>query len=172
MSQINERLKELEAEKDHLREYQDLDLQRRTIQYVIYWREIEEINESMAGIDEIRKSGADDILTLSTRLEKLQNDINSDNARLQYLKDKIAILNAEKEEHSGNVEKCLKYKAGLEMNLSRIKDKSAIEEGSCNTTQKKQKDLEIDIARKEKELAKCIENLESARNLEFSFDEK
>ena len=47
LSYIEERLAELEEEKEELREYQDSDKDRRCLEYTIYQKEMDEINDQL-----------------------------------------------------------------------------------------------------------------------------
>ena len=54
---INERLAELEEEKDELRNYQDRDRERRCLEYTIYSREQHEISSVLDTLEEQRQTG-------------------------------------------------------------------------------------------------------------------
>lgn len=172
LSQIEERLKELDEEKAHLRVYNELNLQRRTIQYVMCWREIEEINENISGLDEIRKGCADDISALNLKLDKLQSAISFDERQMEYLRGRIKTLCADREELSRNIEKSLKTRAGLEMDLLHIKDIDTLDKSHNNADEKQLKTLAISIAEREDALAKCTERIASARKLEVSLSDR
>jgi structural maintenance of chromosome 3 (chondroitin sulfate proteoglycan 6) len=52
---IETRLEELEEEKEELKEFQDKDKERRCLEYALYQRELEEVTETLAEIEEERK---------------------------------------------------------------------------------------------------------------------
>jgi structural maintenance of chromosome 3 (chondroitin sulfate proteoglycan 6) len=54
---IEERLSELEEEKEELRGFQEKDRERRCLEYTIYHREQVEINNAIDGIEETRARG-------------------------------------------------------------------------------------------------------------------
>lgn len=53
---IETRLQELEEEKEELKEFQDKDKERRCLEYALYQRELEEVTETLAEIEDERKS--------------------------------------------------------------------------------------------------------------------
>ncbi|KAJ5773813.1 hypothetical protein N7457_008709 [Penicillium paradoxum] len=57
---INERLAELEEEKDELRSYQEKDKERRCLEYTIYSLEQQEIGRVLNEIEERRQNGVED----------------------------------------------------------------------------------------------------------------
>src|SRR6266480_2914724 len=57
---INERLGELEEEKDELRHYQEKDRERRCLEYTIYSREQAEIAAALDNIEGQRQTGVED----------------------------------------------------------------------------------------------------------------
>lgn len=57
---INERLAELEEEKDELRTYQEKDKERRCLEYTIYSLEQQEIGRVLSDIEERRQNGVED----------------------------------------------------------------------------------------------------------------
>jgi len=53
---IETRLEELEEEKEELKEFQDKDKERRCLEYALYQRELEEVTETLAEIEDERKA--------------------------------------------------------------------------------------------------------------------
>jgi structural maintenance of chromosome 3 (chondroitin sulfate proteoglycan 6) len=53
---IETRLQELEEEKEELKEFQDKDKERRCLEYALYQRELEEVTETLAEIEDERKA--------------------------------------------------------------------------------------------------------------------
>lgn len=59
LAYIEARLTELEEEKDELRNYQDLDRQRRSLEYTIYHREQTEATDRLEELEEGRRREVD-----------------------------------------------------------------------------------------------------------------
>jgi len=53
---IENRLTELEEEKEELKEFQDKDKERRCIEYALYQRELLDVDEALVSIEETRKN--------------------------------------------------------------------------------------------------------------------
>ncbi|GLB45508.1 putative structural maintenance of [Lyophyllum shimeji] len=90
---IESRLTELEEEKEELKEFQDKDKERRCLEYALYQRELEEVNEALDEIEEDRRA---DVHGANLRREKfnereqeiadLEKAISEANHSLQTLK--------------------------------------------------------------------------------------
>lgn len=78
---INERLAELEEEKDELRNYQDKDKERRCLEYTIYSREQHEISSALDNLEEQRQNGVE----------------NADNSRDQFIDGEKAMAQIDAE---------------------------------------------------------------------------
>ncbi|KAI9319337.1 hypothetical protein BX666DRAFT_1457951 [Dichotomocladium elegans] len=71
---IQERLAELEQEKEELSQFQTLDRQRRSIEYTIYTREQAEVNEKLEELEANRRR---DLASIETkRQEYIDNESN------------------------------------------------------------------------------------------------
>lgn len=57
VAHIEERLSELDAEKDELKEYQKLDKQRRAMEYTIFEKELHQCKEELERVREDRAQG-------------------------------------------------------------------------------------------------------------------
>ncbi len=57
---IESRLTELEEEKEELKEFQDKDKERRCLEYALYQRELEEVGEALAQIENERRKEVHD----------------------------------------------------------------------------------------------------------------
>jgi len=79
LSQIDERLRELEGEKDELNSFAELDSRRRALEYAIYHREDTEINDKLKEIED-------------DRLMEIQN-VNEKNTQLADLEKAIRVRN-------------------------------------------------------------------------------
>ena len=70
---IEERLSELEKEKEELSQFQVLDRQRRSLEYTIYMREQMETNEKLNELEENRR--VDVINSETKRKEQADNEV-------------------------------------------------------------------------------------------------
>lgn len=93
---INERLEELEEEKDELRNYQEKDRERRCLEYTIYSREQGEIAAAMENIDDQRQTGVEDTDTNRGRFIQGEKDMAQVNAEISECKQQIEFLKVDK----------------------------------------------------------------------------
>ncbi|BFZ53451.1 Structural maintenance of chromosomes protein 3 [Savitreella phatthalungensis] len=119
---IEERLSELEAEKNELKEFQESDRQRRALEYTIYSREQEEINARLAEIDGAR---ADDLNDSADKRETFINReqvIQERDAEIANIKKQLSELNLEKEQLLQERRDQNKLMAMAELQISRLSD--------------------------------------------------
>lgn len=93
---INERLEELEEEKDELRNYQDKDRERRCLEYTIYSREQGEIATALENIEDQRQTGVEDTDTNRGRFIQGEKDMAQVNAEIAECKQQIEFLKVDK----------------------------------------------------------------------------
>ncbi|KAG0582265.1 hypothetical protein KC19_3G047000 [Ceratodon purpureus] len=95
---IEERLKELDEEKEELKKYQQLDKQRRSLQYTIFEKELldtrqklEEIEESRARVSEKSTEMHNTVVEAHEKSKNLEKELKALNKELQpLLKEKEA----------------------------------------------------------------------------------
>ncbi|KAJ5701961.1 hypothetical protein N7488_009509 [Penicillium malachiteum] len=98
---INERLAELEEEKDELRTYQEKDKERRCLEYTIYSREQHEIANVLDSLEEQRQTGVED----------------ADNNREQFIEGEKAMAQIEAE-----ISECRQQIEFLKVDKSQLED--------------------------------------------------
>lgn len=96
MEYINERLAELEEEKDELKNYQEKDRERRCLEYTIYAREQFEIQQALDSIDTKRNAGVEDTDANRDRFIQGENDIAEIDSAVSEKKQQIELLKVEK----------------------------------------------------------------------------
>lgn len=93
---INERLEELEEEKDELRNYQEKDRERRCLEYTIYSREQGEIASALENIEDQRQTGVEDTDTNRGRFIQGEKDMAQVNAEIAECRQQIEFLKVDK----------------------------------------------------------------------------
>lgn len=93
---INERLEELEEEKDELRNYQEKDRERRCLEYTIYSREQGEITAALENIEDQRQTGVEDTDTNRGRFIQGEKDMAQVDAEIAECKQQIEFLKVDK----------------------------------------------------------------------------
>ncbi|EGE09251.1 chromosome segregation protein sudA [Trichophyton equinum CBS 127.97] len=95
---INERLGELEEEKDELRNFQEKERERRCLEYTIYSREQAEIASALESIDDQRQAGVEDTDANRNRLMQGENDIAQIDTQKAELRQQMELLKLEKDQ--------------------------------------------------------------------------
>ncbi|EAS34253.3 chromosome segregation protein sudA [Coccidioides immitis RS] len=93
---INERLGELEEEKDELKNFQEKDRERRCLEYTIYSREQAEIAAALENIENQRQTGVEDTDANRNKFIQGENDIAQIDAEIAERKQQIELLKVER----------------------------------------------------------------------------
>lgn len=96
MSFIEDRLSELEQEKDELKEYEHLDKRRRALEYSLFDKELRKANDQLREIENSRDYERQNQLSLHNSLRKIQDDLQVEEdalatAKVLYCIDKCFI---------------------------------------------------------------------------------
>ncbi|KAI7871274.1 chromosome segregation protein sudA (DA-box protein sudA) [Spinellus fusiger] len=119
---IQDRLAELEEEKEELSQYHTLDKERRSLEYTIYAREQTDANEKLEEMDENRRR---DLMSHETKRSEYTDNDNSLNALetgQRNTKQTIRLLEAEKKDMLEEKEYLMKARAQLELLLKDLED--------------------------------------------------
>lgn len=150
---IETRLKELEDEKEELKAYQELDRERRALEYTLYTKELQSTNETLRRLDTDRQEES------SRAKEEYQNALlvhKALKAKERELKDaeiEMRRLNKEKSVIEEERKELLKQKAKLELELEEA-------ESRAGTDQENQERLAKEAERLRKEIRTTTKKLD------------
>ncbi|GAA5910698.1 hypothetical protein JCM5296_006815 [Sporobolomyces johnsonii] len=96
LTYIQERLDELEEEKEELKQFQTHDRARRSLEYCIYQRELKDVGDALDGIEEERRRDIDNANTRREEFNAREKQMAELRARLSTNREKLDEL---KEEH-------------------------------------------------------------------------
>eukprot|EP00252_Welwitschia_mirabilis_P018814 TRINITY_DN4209_c0_g1_i1.p1 TRINITY_DN4209_c0_g1~~TRINITY_DN4209_c0_g1_i1.p1 ORF type:complete len:1207 (-),score=328.66 TRINITY_DN4209_c0_g1_i1:370-3990(-) len=155
---IEERLKELDEEKEELRKYQQLDKQRRSLEYTIFEKEVEDAKQKLEEVEEARKNVSEksttmynSVLEAHERLKNLEKDLKNVSKESQaLLKEKDS---AEKRK-TEFMEKLAKVELDVKDLQERIKGEARLKE-----------DIVMELRILGKEITKSRKELEKVRPL-------
>ncbi|XP_027904525.1 structural maintenance of chromosomes protein 3 [Vigna unguiculata] len=96
---LDERLKELDEEKEELRKYQQLDKQRKSLEYAIFSKEVQDAQQKLTEIEDVRAKVSEtsakkynDVLDAHEKSKDLENTLKDVSKELQnFNKEKEAI---------------------------------------------------------------------------------
>ncbi|KAG0047526.1 Structural maintenance of chromosomes protein 3 [Gryganskiella cystojenkinii] len=156
LTYIEQRLTELQEEKEELKSFQDHDRRRRCLEYTIYSREQNDITDALDAMEDDHRQELDGS-------NQQQKNFQEQGARLRALeseiteqKQHIELLRAEKRQLDHELESQIKVKAQIEL---RIKDHEDNAEQTSESQRRNLEDLqtmEFEIIAKETELAEVI----------------
>ncbi|KAF9921918.1 Structural maintenance of chromosomes protein 3 [Linnemannia zychae] len=156
LTYIEQRLEELEEEKEELKLYQEHDRRRRCLEYTIYSREQKDVTEALEEMEEDHRQELDGSKQQQRTLEVKETRIKQLETEIVEQKQHIELLHAEKRQLEHELESQIKVKAQIEL---RIKDHEDNVEISADTKRRNQEELgniEREILAKEQELVQVI----------------
>ena len=119
---IQERLAELEEEKEELRDYQEKDKERRCLQYTIDHREQVAIANELDNLDEQRQTGVDDTDDSSERFLQGEKDLAEVDAQISELKQQVEFLKVDKKQLEDERKEKSKAKAKIELEVKELSE--------------------------------------------------
>ena len=87
---IEERLSELEKEKEELKEYDSLDKKRRALQYTLYDKELRKLTSQLEAVEATRGESLIEQQELFVALNKLQDDLQNEEEHVESARQVLA----------------------------------------------------------------------------------
>jgi structural maintenance of chromosome 3 (chondroitin sulfate proteoglycan 6) len=100
---IQERLADLDSEKDELKKFQDLERDKKVFEFILYDRELKDVTTSIEEIDSEYQNAVENSHKFVEDLEKRENLVVELNKSIDSTKHEIKLLNIDLEQHLGNV---------------------------------------------------------------------
>ncbi|KAJ5486722.1 hypothetical protein N7530_001022 [Penicillium desertorum] len=122
---INERLAELEEEKDELRSYQEKDKERRCLEYTIYSLEQQEIGKVLNEIEERRQNGVEDADNNRDQFIEGEKAIAQIDAEIAECRQQIEFLKVDKAQLEDERREASKTLAQNELRAKSLSDNQA-----------------------------------------------
>ncbi|KAL6976515.1 Structural maintenance of chromosomes protein 3 [Sarracenia purpurea var. burkii] len=155
---LDERLKELDEEKEELKKYQQLDKQRKSLEYTIYDKEIQDARQKLAEVEEARNK----VSETSTKMYNSVLDSHEKSKELDKtfkdLTKEVQILSKEKEAIEKQRTEAIKKHAQLELDDKDLQERIS---GDIRAKEDAVKQLEI----LQKEIQDSTEELNKIRPL-------
>ncbi|KAJ4768644.1 Structural maintenance of chromosomes protein [Rhynchospora pubera] len=120
---LEERLKELDEEKEELREYQKLDKQRRALEYTILDHELNEARNALSLIEEHRKKTGADMAIAENKLAETHQKAKELERDSKALSINMNELEKSKKGIEKNKTEALKAHALIEMDLRELEER-------------------------------------------------
>jgi len=152
LSYIEERLSELEKEKEELTEYEQLDKQRRALEFSLYDKELSKANEQLSQMEETRENERDRHQELHARLRAIQDEITVDEDNLVTLRAALDRLNARKAAKHSEMTVAINRRSSIEVELQ-----ETVASAKASEVEKVQ--LKKELVELEKLIKKCEADL-------------
>lgn len=114
---IEERLGELETEKEELTEYEQLDKHRRALEYNLYDKELSKANEMLMKLEVNREEGREKQQDLHANLRSIQDELQVEEESLFDIKQALDRLSTRKAEKTADLSETLGRRSAIEVDL-------------------------------------------------------
>ncbi|MCJ1310551.1 Structural maintenance of chromosomes protein 3 [Agyrium rufum] len=165
---IKERLSELEEEKEELRDYQEKDKERRSLQYTIDHREQTAIQDELDKINEQRQNGVNDTDDQQEQHRQGEVELAEISMEISDLKQQADLLRVEKKQLEMERKEFAKAKAKVELDLKGLTDNQSTVQESTNRQKQELQNVQTSVQQREKELANLVPGFQKAQQEEES----
>lgn len=163
---INDRLAELEEEKDELRNYQEKDKERRCLEYTIYSREQHEISNVLENLEEQRQTGVEDTDSNRDRFIQGEKDMAQIDAQISECQQQIEFLKVDKAQLEDERREASKTLAQVELQAKSLADNQSAAQSQKARNDADLKSVQTAIKEREAELRKLLPSFNSAKDKE------
>ncbi|KAL8660439.1 MAG: hypothetical protein Q9202_006566 [Teloschistes flavicans] len=150
---IKERLTELEEEKEELKDYQEKDKERRSLQYTIDHREQLAVVNELDNLEEQRQTGIEDAGDSEDRFRQGDKELASIQAEISELKQQYEFLKVDKKQLETERKENAKSRAKVELDVKNLTDGQSAAQQARSTYQSDLESLQASIEQHEQELA-------------------
>ncbi|GIJ98321.1 structural maintenance of chromosomes protein 3 [Aspergillus viridinutans] len=163
---INERLAELEEEKDELRNFQEKDKERRCLEYTIYSREQQEISGILDNLEEQRQTGVEGTDLNRDRFIEGEKGMAQIDAEIAECKQQIEFLKVDKAQLEDERREASKALAQVELRAKSLSENQVSAQALKARHDQDLKTVETAIKEREAELEELIPRFNAVRDQE------
>lgn len=120
---IEEKLSELDAEREELAQYQQLDKQRRSIEYSIFDHELTETRQKLEKVDQDRERVSVEASSAKEQMDQARSELEDVQHRLKDTKQSLDDLNKRKKDMRKEKDEAVTKKARLELDVRELEDR-------------------------------------------------
>lgn len=169
LSHINERLGELEEEKDELRAYQEKDRERRCLEYTIYHREQDEIQRALDELEDMRLGGVDETDANRERFQEGDKEKSQIEEDIKSLKQRLDLLKLDKKQFEDERRDATRKEAQIELDVNSITEGQSAAQSAQARQKGDLKEVQAAIQEREAQLADIMPKYSAAKEEEKSF---
>ncbi|KAI9715312.1 MAG: Structural maintenance of chromosomes protein 3 [Chrysothrix sp. TS-e1954] len=166
LTYINDRLGELEEEKEELRAYQDKDRERRCLQYTIYHREQQEANNALENLEIQRDEGNEEVENHRERFLEGEKILSQIEGSIRELKQQTELLLVDKRQFEDERKETARARAKLELSLKSMTEGQSAAQKARAEYEGDLQEVQASIEDREKRLAKIMPEYERSRKEE------
>lgn len=163
---INERLSELEEEKDELRNYQEKDKERRCLEYTIYSREQHEISNVLDSLEEQRQTGVEGTDTNRDRFIEGEKEMARIDTEITECKQQIEFLKVDKSQLEDERREASKALAQVELQAKSLSDNQSAAQSRKTRHDTDLNSVQTAIKERESELNEILPPFNSVKGQE------
>ncbi|KAJ5533045.1 RecF/RecN/SMC [Penicillium frequentans] len=163
---INERLAELEEEKDELRNYQDKDKERRCLEYTIYSREQHEIATVLESLEEQRQNGVEDADNNRDQFIDGEKAMAQIDAEIAECRQQMEFLKVDKSQLEDERRQAFKALAQIELQAKSLADNQAATQALKSRHDNDLNAVQKAIQERESELQTLLPDFNAAKDQE------
>uniref|UniRef100_A0A0D9VBW3 SMC hinge domain-containing protein n=1 Tax=Leersia perrieri TaxID=77586 RepID=A0A0D9VBW3_9ORYZ len=153
---LEERLRELDEEKEELKKYQQLDKQRRSLEYTILDHELNDARNELASMDDNRRQISERMSHADNEVVDVREKIKSFDKEIKYSTKGINDTKAQKEGVEKKRTEALKGVAQIELDLRDIKDRILNEKRAKDEAARDLQSVRMESDKSKSELAEII----------------
>ncbi|GAV74167.1 SMC_N domain-containing protein/SMC_hinge domain-containing protein [Cephalotus follicularis] len=120
---LDERLKELDEEKEELRKYQQLDKQRKSMEYTIYEKELNDARQKLVEVEEARTKVSETWSKMHNSVLDAHEKSKDLDKNLKDLTKVVQSLNKEKEAVAKRLTEAMKKQTALELDVRDMQER-------------------------------------------------
>ncbi|CAM8970304.1 unnamed protein product [Rhodiola kirilowii] len=150
---LDERLKELDEEKEELRKYQQLDKQRKSLEYAIYDKELHDANQKLTEVEEARTKVSEKSAQMYNSVLDAHEKSKDLEKIFKELTKELQILNKEKEAVEKRKTEAMKKCTQLELDNKDIEERISLNKRAKEDAMQQLETLQKEIHDSNKDLA-------------------
>ncbi|KAH9570768.1 hypothetical protein CY35_02G058500 [Sphagnum magellanicum] len=153
---IEERLKELDEEKEELKMYQQLDKQRRSLEYTIFEKELLDARQKLEETEEARARVSEKSSNMHNTVVESHEKSKTLEKELKSLSKELQALQKEKESAERKKTESMKMLAKKELDVKDIDERIGSEARTKEDTLKELKGLEKEVERSRRDMDEVV----------------
>jgi structural maintenance of chromosome 3 (chondroitin sulfate proteoglycan 6) len=163
---IQERLSELEQEKEELKQYQTHDRARRSLEYCLYQRELKDCSESLDSIEEERRRDIDQSNQRREEFNEREKQLLGISNRLNEIKEKLEEFKLERRERALERREKVQSRSRIELTVKELEESGQKGQDLLNLLETELEKIQTEITSHEASLMESLPSYQDALNLQ------